>query len=61
VTKFVGKFRKNQDYNEDYIYMPKRKHRNEHSEIKKLKNRNVEELLSDLEDTSLPEKTQQHR
>jgi hypothetical protein len=61
VTKFVGKFRKNQDYNEDYSYMPKRKHRNEHSEIKKLKSRNVEELLSELEDVSLPEKTQQHR
>jgi hypothetical protein len=55
VTKFVGKFRKNQDYNEDYSYMPKRKHRNEHSEIKKMKNRDVEEILSHLDDASLPE------
>jgi hypothetical protein len=55
VTKFVGKFRKNQDYNEDYSYMPKRKHRNEHSEIKKMKNRDVEEVLSHLDDSSLPE------
>jgi hypothetical protein len=55
VTKFVGKFRKNQDYNEDYSYMPKRKHRNEHSEIKKMKNRDVEEVLSQLDDASLPE------
>jgi len=55
VTKFVGKFRKNQDYNEDYSYMPKRKHRNEHSEIKKMKNRDVEEVLSQIEDSSLPE------
>jgi hypothetical protein len=55
VTKFVGKFRKNQDYNEDYSYMPKRKHRNEHSEIKKMKNRDVEEALSQLDDASLPE------
>jgi hypothetical protein len=55
VTKFVGKFRKNQDYNEDYSYMPKRKHRNEHSEIKKMKNRDVEEVLSQLDDSSLPE------
>ena len=39
MTKFVGKFRKNQDYNEDYSYMPKQKHKNEHSEIKKLKNK----------------------
>jgi hypothetical protein len=35
--------------------MPKQKHKNEHSEIKKMKNRNVEELLSELEDSSLPE------
>jgi len=55
VTKFVGKFRKNQDYSEDYSYMPKRKHRNEHSEIKKMKNRDVEEVLSQLDDSSLPE------
>jgi hypothetical protein len=55
VSKFVGKFRKNQDYNEDYSYMPKRKHKNEHSEIKKMKNRNVEEVLSQLDDASLPE------
>lgn len=55
MTKFVGKFRKNQDYNEDYSYMPKRKHRNEHSEIKKMKNRDVEEVLSHLDDSSLPE------
>jgi len=55
VTKFVGKFRKNQDYNEDYSYMPKRKHKNEHSEIKKMKNRDVEEVLSQLDDSSLPE------
>ena len=55
MTKFVGKFRKNQDYNEDYSYMPKRKHRNENSEIKKMKNRDVEEVLSQLDDSSLPE------
>lgn len=55
MSKFVGKFRKNQDYNEDYSYMPKRKHKNEHSEIKKMKNRDVEDILSQLDDASLPE------
>jgi hypothetical protein len=35
--------------------MPKRKHRNEHAEIKKMKNRDVEEILSHLDDVSLPE------
>jgi hypothetical protein len=54
VSKFVGKFRKNQDYNEDYSYMPKQKHKNEHSEIKKMKNQDVEKVLSQLEETSLP-------
>jgi hypothetical protein len=57
VTKFVGKFRKNQDYNDDYKYMPKRKHRNEHSEIKKLKNQNYDDFLKTLdENTSIKEK-----
>jgi len=60
VTKFVGKFRKNQDYNEDYNYMPKRKYKNEHSEIKKMKNRNVEEVLSELDDTSLPKEIRKY-
>jgi hypothetical protein len=40
--------------------MPKGKHKNEHSEIKKLKNRNVEEVLNELEDTSLPEKNRKY-
>jgi hypothetical protein len=35
VTKFVGKFRKNKNYNDDYNYDYKR-HRDEHSEIKKM-------------------------
>ena len=55
MTKFVGKFRKNKDYNDDYKYNPKRS-KNEHAEIKKLKNRTYDELLSELDETSLPEK-----
>jgi hypothetical protein len=35
VTKFVGKFRKDKEYNDDYSYTHS-KHRNEHAEIKKL-------------------------
>ena len=60
MTKFVGKFRKNQDYNEGYNYMPKQKHKNEHSEIKKMKNRNVKEILSELDDTSLPKEIRKY-
>ena len=55
MTKFVGKFRKNQDYNEDYSYMPKRKHRNEHSEIKKLLTNSYDELDDKWEDEYVPE------
>jgi hypothetical protein len=40
--------------------MPKRKHKNEHSEIKKLKNRNVEEVLSELDDSSLPKENRKY-
>jgi len=50
----VGKFRKNKEYNDDYKYTPKRS-KNEHAEIKKLKNRNIEEILSEIEESSLPE------
>lgn len=39
MTKFVGKFRKNQDYNDDYIYaknfLNNKKRKGEHSEVKK--------------------------
>ena len=38
MTKFVGKFRKNKNYNDDYSYDYKR-HRNEHAEIKKMLDR----------------------
>lgn len=39
MTKFVGKFRKNQDYNDDYTYaknfLHSKKRKTEHSEVKK--------------------------
>jgi isochorismate synthase EntC len=39
VTKFVGKFRKNQDYNDDYTYaknfLHSKKRQSEHPEVKK--------------------------
>ena len=43
MSKFVGKFRKNKDYNDDYNYASTRRHRNEHSEIKKLITQSLEE------------------
>jgi hypothetical protein len=44
VTKFVGKFRKNKEYNDDYNYTHS-KHRNEHAEIKKLLTQHEEEEI----------------
>jgi hypothetical protein len=44
VSKFVGKFRKNQDYNDDYKTMnQKSKQRNEHGEVKKVLSRDMQE------------------
>lgn len=47
MTKFVGKFRKNQDYNDDYAYTHS-KHRNEHAEIKKILTQHEEEIEEDF-------------
>ena len=44
MTKFVGKFRKNKEYNDDYSYTHS-KHRNEHAEIKKLLTQHEEEEI----------------
>jgi hypothetical protein len=47
VTKFVGKFRKNKDYSDDYDYtrniLHNKKRRGEHAEVKKLKNHEYED------------------
>jgi hypothetical protein len=42
VSKFVGKFRKNENYEDDYLFEKKR-HRNEHSEVKQVINRMIQE------------------
>lgn len=44
MAKFVGKFRKDKEYNDDYNYTPKRS-RNEHAEIKKLLTQYEEEEM----------------
>jgi hypothetical protein len=49
VSKFLGKFRKNKEYNDDYNYTHSR-HKNEHAEIKKLLTQHEkEESLMDEE------------
>ena len=57
MTKFVGKFRKDRNYNDDYNYDYKR-HRNEHAESKKQLKKLAEDWKnSDLvSEISQPEK-----
>ena len=49
MTKFVGKFRKNKEYNDDYAYTHS-KHRNEHAEIKKILSQAEEEVQYEYDD-----------
>lgn len=55
MSKFVGKFRKNKEYNDDYKYTHSR-HRNEHTEIKKLLTQHEEEELSESAEASESDK-----
>jgi len=50
VSKFVGKFRKNQNYSDDYKTMNEKKQRNEHGEIKKVLSRDLNEGYEDYEE-----------
>jgi hypothetical protein len=50
VSKFVGKFRKNQSYSDDYKTMNEKKQRNEHGEIKKVLSRDMNEGYEDYDD-----------
>ena len=50
MSKFVGKFRKNQNYSDDYKTMNEKKQRNEHGEIKKVLSRDLNEGYGDYEE-----------
>lgn len=58
MTKFVGKFRKNKEYNDDYNYTPKRS-KNEHAEIKRLLAQDLEEEY-EIEEASLPQENDRY-
>lgn len=62
MSKFVGKFRKNKDYNDDYEYAARnRKIRSEHSEVKKLKNYNYDDILEMYENEEVYQKDSRRR
>ena len=58
MTKFVGKFRKNKDYSDDYIYaknvLHSKRRRNEHAEVKKLKNHEYEDDFENYDESRWP-------
>ena len=47
MTKFVGKFRKNKDYNDDYNFVVKHRSKNEHAEIRKILAQHEEEMVEE--------------
>ena len=54
MSKFVGKFRKNKDYKDDYVYaksfLQTKKRRNEQAEVKRIKTKEYDEILDSYED-----------
>lgn len=59
MSKFVGKFRKNKEYNDDYSYTNS-KHRNEHAEIKKILTQNQEEETLEQVESELADENNWH-
>lgn len=55
MSKFVGKFRKNKDYKDDYVYaksfLQTKKRRNEQAEVKRIKTKEYDEILDSYEDS----------
>ena len=55
MSKFVGKFRKNKDYKDDYVYaksfLQTKKRRNEQAEVKRIKSKEYDEILNSYEDS----------
>ena len=60
MSKFVGKFRKNRDYNDDYKFSAEKRKKNEHAELKKIKNYTYDSLL-DTFDNEIYDKRKEKR
>jgi hypothetical protein len=50
VSKFVAKFRKENDYSDDYNYSSKKKNTKRHDPVKRMMKQNYDELLQDFGD-----------
>jgi hypothetical protein len=54
VSKFVAKFRKENDYSDDYSYSSKKKNAKRHDPVKRMMKQNYDELLQDFGDDYQP-------
>lgn len=61
MSKFVGKFRKNKNYTDDYDFSPRQRKKESHGEFKKMKNMKYEDFISDYEEKGkLPQRSKHH-
>jgi hypothetical protein len=56
VSKFVAKFRKDRDYNDDYNFSQRKKSSNRRDPTRKLINYNYDEMLQNSVDESITRK-----
>lgn len=54
MSKFVAKFRKDNDYNDDYNHSSKKKNGKRHDPVKRMMKQNYDELLQDFGDDYHP-------
>ena len=50
VSKFVAKFRKENDYSDDYNFSSKKKNGKRHDPVKRMMKQNYDELMQDFGD-----------
>mgnify|MGYP003351665255 FL=1 len=50
MSKFVAKFRKENDYSDDYNYSSKKKNGKRHDPVKRMMKQNYDELMQDFGD-----------
>jgi len=61
VSKFVAKFRKENDYSEDYNFEKKRKRGNRHNPVKRMIKQGYDEILQDFGDDYQPSRKKMKR
>lgn len=49
MSKFVAKFRKERDYNDDYEFSGRKKRSNKHDPAKRMMKHNIDQMLQDYD------------